>query len=567
MINYILQVLLFQALFLAVYDFFLQKETFFKLNRIYLLASPLLSFLIPFLKLESMQQTIPQEYIVQLPTVFLNPQAVLENTTANTTLSDYLPSIFYAGVLIFTMLFLVRLAQILLLIKKNTIVKKKNYNLVILATKQAAFSFFNYVFISNRLQTKKELNIIQHELIHCKQKHSIDLLVFEVLKIILWFNPLIYVYQKRITLLHEYIADAEVVKVTDKNTYFNNLLSETFNVEHISFINQFYKQSFIKKRIAMITKNKSEKMKQFKYLLIVPLLFGMLIYSSCSENANNEISEINSIIENEEVSINGKYFTAKNGTIIFIGTSLDGEVISYENMTEKEKRISDNFSSKESEGIDYSLILEPNGTRAHFIKTPIPPIQKTTVEVDRSVSFATIEDVPVYPGCEGTNEELRLCLQENITKHVGANFNSDLANSLGLDAGTKRIFVMFKIDEEGKIAEVKARAPHKALVEEAKRVINSLPKMIPGKMEGKPVAVKYSLPIAFKVNGNGKKTATKLPEDLIYLLDGKEITKKEMQKIKPDDIESINVLKGENALEKYGKKGENGVIEITLKKL
>jgi len=505
MINYILQVLLFQSLFLAVYDFVLQKETFFKWNRIYLLATPLLSFLIPFLKLESMQQTIPQEYVVQLPTVFLNPQAVIENTSTAESFFSFLYIVFCAGAIFFTLLFIVRLFQILVLIKKNNIIKEDNYNLVLLATKQAAFSFFNYIFISNRLHTKKELNIIQHELIHCKQKHSVDLLVFELLKIMMWFNPLIYVYQKRITLLHEYIADAEVVKATDKNTYFNNLLSETFNVENISFINQFYKQSFIKKRIAMITKNKSRKMKQFKYLLIVPLLFGMLLLSSFK---NDKIQENISIEKNIEVP-----------TLI-------------------------------------------NNSKKVTIKS-IDSITPT-----KSVPFATIEEVPVFPGCEGTEAELRKCLQENITKHVGANFNSDLANSLGLEAGTKRIFVMFKIDEEGNISEVKARAPHKDLVEEAKRVINTLPKMTPGKMEGKPVSVKYSLPIAFIVGDDDKKVdaASKLPEDPLYIIDGKETTKEEIKDLNPDKIESMNVLKGENALEKYGEKGGNGVIEITLKK-
>jgi len=89
------------------------------------------------------------------------------------------------------------------------------------------------------LLKSKDLQIINHELIHCKQKHSLDLLFFEILKIVLWFNPLVYVYQKRITLLHEYISDAEVVKETDKKVYFNRLLSETFSVENISFINQF----------------------------------------------------------------------------------------------------------------------------------------------------------------------------------------------------------------------------------------------------------------------------------------------------------------------------------------
>ncbi|NLP57853.1 energy transducer TonB [Lutibacter sp. B1] len=120
-------------------------------------------------------------------------------------------------------------------------------------------------------------------------------------------------------------------------------------------------------------------------------------------------------------------------------------------------------------------------------------------EVMEDVPFAIIEDVPVYPGCKGNKAQLKECLQDNITKHVNRKFNSDLASDLGLSPGVKRIFVMFKIDKNGNITDVMARAPHKRLQDEAIRVVKSLPKMQPGKQRGRPVGVKYSLPIAFKV--------------------------------------------------------------------
>jgi len=120
-------------------------------------------------------------------------------------------------------------------------------------------------------------------------------------------------------------------------------------------------------------------------------------------------------------------------------------------------------------------------------------------DVLEDVPFAIIEDVPVYPGCKGNKAKLRACLQEKITKHVNRKFNADLASDLGLSPGVKRIFVMFKIDRNGNITNVQARAPHKRLQAEAIRVVKLLPKMTPGKQRGRPVGVKYSLPIAFKV--------------------------------------------------------------------
>ena len=501
MINYILQVLLFQALFLAVYDFFLQKETFFKWNRRYLLVTPILSFIIPLLKFETFQRALPQEYMVQLPTVFLNPQAVIEQANNSNSTLNYITILFYVGLLIFASLFLIKLIKIIQLIIANKVIKKQHYSLVVLEKKQSAFSFFNYIFINESLLKNEDLQIIKHELIHCKQYHTLDLLFFEILKIVLWFNPMVYVYQKRITLLHEYISDAEVVKETDKKTYFNKLLSETFNVENISFINQFFKHSLIKKRIVMITKEKSKKMKQLKYLLVLPLLVSMLFYVSCTNDAQTDIDDMNRIIENEVISPNGKYFEGKNGIKIFTGIHLEGEVVSFDNMTENEKEIFNNFKDSK---IEYSLVIDKNGDRVHFLKVPMPPMKnkakdKIVIEDDGSIPFAIIEEVPIYPGCEGTKEELRLCLQEKITQHVNENFNSDLASTLKLSSGVKRIFVMFKIDKDGNITEVMARAPHIELQDEAMRVINLLPKMIPGKQDGNSVGVKYSLPIAFKV--------------------------------------------------------------------
>ncbi|MBT8384104.1 MAG: energy transducer TonB [Bacteroidia bacterium] len=115
------------------------------------------------------------------------------------------------------------------------------------------------------------------------------------------------------------------------------------------------------------------------------------------------------------------------------------------------------------------------------------------------VPFAIIEDAPVFPGCKGSKAEKKQCLQEEIQKHVGRKYNTGLANELGLDAGKKRVYVQFKISKTGEITEVAARGPHARLEKEAIRVVELLPKMIPGKQRGRPVGVKYTLPITLIV--------------------------------------------------------------------
>lgn len=115
------------------------------------------------------------------------------------------------------------------------------------------------------------------------------------------------------------------------------------------------------------------------------------------------------------------------------------------------------------------------------------------------VPFAIIENVPVFPGCKGTNAQKRKCMVEKITKHVNRKFNTGLAGDLGLSPGKKRVYVQFKIDKTGKIVDVRARGPHKRLEKEAMRVVNLLPSMTPGKQRGRPVGVKYTLPITLLV--------------------------------------------------------------------
>jgi len=133
-----------------------------------------------------------------------------------------------------------------------------------------------------------------------------------------------------------------------------------------------------------------------------------------------------------------------------------------------------------------------------------PIVEVEDIEVidepdDVEVPFAFIENVPVFPGCEGGNNEAkRKCMSEKITKHVQKKFNADIAETLGL-SGKQRISVMFKIDKTGNIVGVQSRAPHPKLEKEAARVINLLPKMKPGKQRGNSVTVSYSLPIIFQV--------------------------------------------------------------------
>ncbi|MCH3881082.1 MULTISPECIES: energy transducer TonB [Tenacibaculum] len=120
-------------------------------------------------------------------------------------------------------------------------------------------------------------------------------------------------------------------------------------------------------------------------------------------------------------------------------------------------------------------------------------------EVVEDVPFSIIEEVPVFPGCTGTKAQKKDCLNKKMRKHVQRNFDAELANELGLAPGKKKIYVQFKIDKDGSITAINARAPHPRLKKEAIRIAKKLPKMKPGRQRGKAVRVGYTLPITFNV--------------------------------------------------------------------
>lgn len=295
MIHYILQIIAFQLLFLLVYDLFLKKETFFNLNRVYLLITPLLSFVLPLIQISIIRDQVPQDYLIELPAVLIDtsathitlPEVFLGTDTASNpylTIGTVLLFLWSLGAVVCAWLFFYKIRVILKLKNKGVKNSIESLNLISLPQTNTAFSFFNTIFLGESLSEDKKAHILLHEKVHVTEYHSYDLLFFEILRVVFWFNPSVYVYQKRMTLLQEYIADAKAVLETDKKTYYQGLLSQVFQTDKISFINTFFNHSLIKSRIVMLQKSKSKKIVQLRYLLLIPVVCSMLVYTSCSQD-------------------------------------------------------------------------------------------------------------------------------------------------------------------------------------------------------------------------------------------------------------------------------------------
>ncbi len=290
MLHYLLQTLAFQVLFLALYDVFHKKDTFFAWNRLYLIITPILSLVFPFIKIPALSSPTPQGYITQLErviTISSENLTVLGTTGPEQNPTNWWIILYYVGAAISLVLLIMKFYKLNILTSFSFTSNVSNKKVVSLPNSNQAFSFWNTIYLGERLNEEEKKQILVHEMVHVEQKHSLDQICFEILKIVLWWNPMIYIYQSRITVLHEYLADEAVISTIDKRNYIEQLLNATFQTQEITFVNQFFNQSLIKKRIVMLQKSKSKTIARFKYLLLIPAITGVLTYTSCSQSTSN----------------------------------------------------------------------------------------------------------------------------------------------------------------------------------------------------------------------------------------------------------------------------------------
>ncbi|HKJ48968.1 MAG TPA: M56 family metallopeptidase, partial [Christiangramia sp.] len=526
-LQYIIEVIFFQLAFLLIYEIWLQKETFFNLNRAYLLTTPILSLFIPFIKIGILRETAPavaiqnftNSSIITLPEVFIGQRQLATETTSAASSPEsfnWLVITYLIGILIATCVFVFKLWK-LESIKKGSRPTSKYYSKIYeIPNSDAAFTYFNNLFVGDKITEKDREHIITHELVHLHQKHGIDLVIFEIMKIVFWFNPLIYIFQTRLATLHEFIADETTVQKSGKKIYFEQLLNSAFGTSNISFTNQFFNHSLIKKRIIMLQKNKSSNISKFKFLLVIPLMLAMLTYVSCSEELKEDeigssISQYNYTLEkaegmtSEKQKIHDKFeeFLFNNPDYVALATiDYDAEEIRY-SIHPRSEKVPEGYNKMEvasRDGREYTMYMNLKAHHENQDAMESENIDNSSYDGKSEVPFAIIDKVPAFQGCNELSGKARKdCTSEEISFFVNKNFDTSLGKKLGL-SGINRVIVQFRIDETGNIQDIKARAPHADLEKEAKRVIASIPTMIPGEQNGKPVSVMYSLPIAFKVS-------------------------------------------------------------------
>jgi len=279
------------AIFALVYLLFLRKETFFGLNRIYLLGSVCFSMLLPFIHFQ-VNSGMPSVMLDEVTITATGYQNLLQTVFVySTTLSGAVEKavqsvglirfIYLLGTTVFLLVFIYRLLQITALIMSNKSELKDGIRIIKIDRDTTPFSFFNFVFISkNNVYNQGMKEMLAHEMEHVRQGHSYDVMIFELLTIIQWFNPFIWLLKRSIRENHEFLADNGVLKPEVSSAAYRMLLLNSAFIQQPVIANNF-NYSLIKIRIKMITKIKSSKAAALKLSMGVIATAALLLVFAC----------------------------------------------------------------------------------------------------------------------------------------------------------------------------------------------------------------------------------------------------------------------------------------------
>ena len=398
------------------------------------------------------------------------------------------------------LIFLFKLGKIIFIIIKSPKKKMPGYTAVFTGKDHGSYSFFNYAFFPNENVSHE---IVRHEMSHIEHHHSVDILFVELMMIIQWFNPFIYLYKRELQSLHEYMADRDVVATgIDKQNYMMLILQQCTAVDFSNMSNNF---SFLltKKRIKMISQSKKAKGVVIKALLTLPL-FALLLFANCqSTGQNNKPTEKAAEAEQPVEAENLTNFKLADGCILSFSDPLE---ITFSDegasITEKKYYLDLNTINNDTtfmignheivavknhdEYNSLSVKIDGKDLDFNFLGGMIKDDSEASVEPDMPATF---------PGGEVKMMEY---LRENLKY-------PESVREKGIEG---KVYVQFVVEKDGSINDVKIlRSVCKELDNEAVRVIKAMPKWNPGTQNGEPVRTTMMLPINFKITGETTTTA------------------------------------------------------------
>lgn len=614
------------ALFYCCYQLFLRNETFFTAKRWFLMAGIAIAMIFPFVILKRIVAISTPSFDIN---AFVNATTNAEIIIESTDWWFVGVTIYAAGIAFFLIRFGIQLLSLRKLISEGEIEKKDGFKMVRVSTDTSAFSFFNYVVYNPELHTPKQLaTIIEHEKLHSIQRHSIDMLLAHLVCMLQWANPLAWLYKKTLSQNLEFLADAATTtNLNNKKEYQYLLLHQSNpNQASISFTNTFF-NSIIKKRIVMLNKNKSKKQSLLKMGVVVPFLAialftintktiaqvrsvtntvlqsGEIKFKVNAEATDQELEELSKIAKEKAVDLSfAKVKRNSNDDIIAISSSFSSQDGSSGNYTLKGNNPiktfyfylanDENGSVKEisyKSGPREEIVAYPstNGNKEGFVVLEDLNNRIRTVDGSKVVYIVNgkeIDESDLILGVpfRGSTDSMTVNAGKSIKKKFGRKGNGGVVDiTTKNDQKNKNQSLIDKNDFgdnkplivlDGK--EMESSYDLKSIdsdnIESVSVLKGEKAKDAYGAKGKYGVVVITSNNSDVRTDQSKTKTIThRIVTDKkpLIVLDGKEMESSfDMESIDPDNIKSVNVLKGEKATEKYGKKGKDGVVEITTKK-
>ena len=533
---YILKSSVCLAIFYLFYRLLLARETFHRFNRFSLLGILLLSCLLPLVEVSVKQETEVHQTMLTLEQLLMMADAVnateagARTETATVTWIQVALLVYLAGIVFFAFRNVYSLVRLLMLLKsgkKEDIGsylpgRKERVTLIVHNCDIAPFSWMGYIVISRKDLEENGREILIHELAHIHNRHSWDLLVADVCIFFQWFNPASWLLKQELQNIHEFEADETVIKEgVDAKQYQLLLIKKAVGTRLYSMANSF-NHSSLKKRITMMLKEKSNPWARVKYLYVLPLAA-----LAVTAFARPEVSAVTDEISSAKV----------NDLAEMVKTNLPESVV---------EAVKDTLPP--------GVIHVPQEVKDDLKGTPV---------------FEVVEQMPEYPdgGMAG--------LMEYFKKNMRY---PEAAKEAGMQG---RVTVQFVVNKDGSISGAKVlRSVEPDFDAEAIRLVNAMPKWKPGMQDGKPVPVKFTVPVKFMLDEGNEKvrqknlaiimegTSTADYADMLILVDGREVTPEILQALNPSRIQSISVLKDPSEIiEKYTTdKSKKAVMLVTLKK-
>lgn len=609
--------------FYLVFKLLLSKETFHTFNRWVLLLVMVVSILLPWLKVTTAEPTAIAEGMISLESIIASAEVVNDDTQEGLSAIQLLFIIYIIGIAVFFLREVVSVVRLFRLIRRGTPltaeqagVSQHGVQVVVMKNEIAPFSWFRHVVLSEKDFRENPREILTHELAHIRLGHSWDVAVCNLLIIFQWWNPAAWLLKRELQNVHEFEADEAVInRGVDAKQYQLLLIRKSVGERLFSMANNLNHQS-LKKRITMMTTKKSSPWQKAKVLVALPMAALAVVAfanpdvervaeqvesesQAVVEKAKADVAGVETAAERQtaekqevadeqgkNVSVKGVVVQKEDGNpIVGVAVTVRGTKIGAVTDVDGKFHI-DNVPV--GSWIDVFMIdceigslqvTEQNASNLHFVIAYDGPSSSKSPGSD---AFDVVEEMPVYPGGMPA-------MMDFFYKNMKYPKEAFDAKQEG------RVIAQFVVEKDGSITDahiVKSVSP--ALDAEALRIVNAMPNWTPGRQNGKPVRVKYTVPISFKLTGgetnkakddnvntdntvNNKAVKETIEKDLalkvknlLLVVDGKEVPESEIDKyLSPEKIQSITVIKDKAKVKAiYGNaaNGKQGAIEITMKK-